>query len=288
MSLPDRRLHAYRPDLADARLRGIVEAERYVEGEPAFVLSPVVDLKPQPDAEAGTDTQLLRGEAIRVYDRHDGWAYVQAELDGYVGYLPDAVIGKGAAGTTHIVTVPRTFCYPGAELRRPPLSALSMGSRLTITGDAETRGTRYLLTADGEAVIADHCRSIGEAEELDPVSIAVRFLETPYLWGGRSGFGIDCSGLVQLSHQMAGYRPPRDSDMQRDSYGSPVEVDALHRGDLVFWKGHVGLMEDPETLLHASGHTMSVTRENFSAAVARIGYLYGPPTLCRRPAAGGV
>lgn len=285
MSLPDRRLHAYRSDLADIRLKDWVESERYVTGTTAHVVVPVADLKPLPDRLTGTDTQLLFGEEVRVFDRREGWAFVQAALDDYVGYLPEAVLRDGPTGATHVIAVPRSFLYPEAELRKPPLACLSMGSRLKVAGTAETRGTPYLILEGGGAVIAAHCHPLAEIAETDPVAIALRFLETPYLWGGRTGFGIDCSGLVQLAHQMAGNRPPRDSDMQRDGYGRAVEMADLRRGDLVFWKGHVGIMENPETLLHASGHTMSVTREEFRAAVARIGYLYGPPTLCRRPGA---
>ncbi len=279
----DRRLHAYRPDLADANLKGQVEASLFVEGEPAHVTEPVVALRPKPDVEAGIDTELLFGEPIRVFERKGGWAYVQAGLDGYVGYLPEKCLAPGAPLATHQVVVPRTFLYPEAELRLPHLKALSMGSRIHVKGEAETRGTRYFVLNDGSAIIAGHCLPLGEWASADPVEIAVRFLETPYLWGGRSGFGLDCSALVQLSHQMTGRKPPRDSDMQRDGYGTEVPADALQRGDLVFWKGHVGMMEDSETLLHASGHTMSVTREGYADAVARIGYLYGPPTVCRRP-----
>lgn len=281
--LPDRRLHAYREDIADARLKGLVEARQFVEGTPAAITVPLADLRPKPEAASGIDTQLLLGEAVHVFERRDGWAFVQAAGDGYVGYLPDLEIADDALAPTHIVIQPRTFVYPAPELRRPPRHALSMGSRITVVGEAETRGTGYLLMANGDAVIAGHCLALGAWPDSDPVTVALRFLETPYLWGGRSGFGIDCSGLVQLSHQMTGRSAPRDSDMQRDGYGELVEVEELKRGDLVFWKGHVGLMEDTETLLHASGHTMSVTRENLQAAIDRIGYLYGPPTLCRRP-----
>lgn len=281
----DRRLHAFRPDLADIRLKGQVEAARFVEGEPARIMQPVVGLKPRPETASGIDTELLLGETVRVFDTSGGWAYVQADADGYVGYLPEDCISRDMSpAATHHVIVPRTFAYPEAELRRPPVRALSLGSRLCVTGEAETRGTGYLSLEDGTAVIAAHCLPLGAWPAEDPVALAVRFLETPYLWGGRSGFGIDCSGLVQLCHQMTGRTPPRDSDMQRDGYGAEISVDEVRRGDLVFWKGHVGLMEDTETLLHASGHTMSVTRERFQDAVARIGYLYGPPTLCRRPA----
>jgi cell wall-associated NlpC family hydrolase len=172
--------------------------------------------------------------------------------------------------------------YPEAELRKPPRAALSMGSRITVTGEAETRGTRYFTLADGGAVIARHCLPLGQTIADDYVSIAETFVETPYLWGGRSGFGIDCSGLVQLAMMMAGRKAPRDSDMQA-FLGEEIVREQLRRGDLVFWKGHVGVMENEQTLLHANGHTMSVARENLNAAIERIGWLYDRPTGYRRP-----
>ena len=132
-------------------------------------------------------------------------------------------------------------------------------------------------------LIAAHCQPIGKPIDTDYVAVASRFLETPYLWGGRSGFGIDCSGLVQLAMMMTGRAAPRDSDMQASRLGTPIERDALQRGDLVFWKGHVGIMEDDKTLLHANGHTMTVARENLEDAIKRIGWLYDAPTGFRRP-----
>ncbi|MDO1580661.1 NlpC/P60 family protein [Rhizobium oryzicola] len=277
----DRRLHAFRPDLADERLRGQVEASIFSTGEPAVVSAPVADLRPAPDLARGIDTQLLFGENVRVFERRDGWAWVQSDEDGYVGYLPETSLGQPFEAT-HRIAVPRTFVYPEAELRKVPLQALSMGSRVRVTGEAETRGTRYFLLESGGAVIAAHCVPIEEAASDDYVAVATRFLETPYLWGGRSGFGIDCSGLVQLSMMMTGRKILRDSDMQA-SFGQEIAREELRRGDLVFWKGHVGLMEDAETLLHANGHTMTVARENLDAAIERIGWLYQYPTGYRRP-----
>lgn len=279
----DRRLNAFRPDLADAALEGVVEAERYVSGMPARIAVPVAGLRRRPDPQAGIDTEILFGEDVAIFDKADGWAWVQAAADGYVGYVPEAVLVEGAPAPTHRVTVPRTFVYPGPDLRFPASAALSMGSRLVVVGETETRGTGYCLLADGGAVIANHCLRMEEPVAGDYVAVAARFLETPYLWGGRSGFGIDCSGLVQLALMMVGKTAPRDSDMQAQGLGIAIDRDQLRRGDLVFWRGHAGIMEDDETLLHANGHTMTVARENFEAAVQRIGWLYEQPTGYRRP-----
>jgi cell wall-associated NlpC family hydrolase len=282
-ALPDRRLNAYRPDLADEALRGIVAAERYVTGKGARVALPVAALRPRPESNAGIDTELLFGEAVRVLDRAEGWAWVKSDFDGYVGYLPETALDACDAAATHVVAVPRTFAYSGPDLKTPAAFALSIGSRLTAVGENETRGTRYLTLAGGQSVVAGHCLPVGEMAGSDYVAIAARFLETPYLWGGRSGFGLDCSALVQLSMMMTGRPAPRDSDMQAAGLGVPIERDSLRRGDLVFWKGHVAIMEDDKTILHANGHTMSVAREGLDAAIERIGWLYQQPTGYRRP-----
>lgn len=282
----DHRLNAYRADLADARLKGRVEAEAFAAGTDERIVVPVADLKSIPDRAAETQTQLLMGEAVTVFDRSGGWCWVQAKTDAYVGYVDEAACRAANTGPTHRVVVPRTFLYPGVDLRFPPVAALSAGSLIEVAGQAETRGVLYDVLADGTAIIARHCLAIGEVSSTDYVSVAESFLETPYLWGGRSGFGVDCSGLVQLALQLADCFAPRDSDMQAAGLGQALEPGAdlsgLRRGDFVFWQGHVGILQDPATLLHASGHAMAVTSEALDEAVGRIAAQHGMPTGYRR------
>ena len=279
----DRRLHAFRPDLADVSLQGKVEAERFVAGKPARISSAVIGLRPQPDPGRGIDTELLMGEEVRIFEQKDGWCWVKAVSDGYVGYLPEGCLSANAPEPTHIVLPQRSPLYAEPELRKPHVDVLSMGSRVHVAGEAEVRGNRYVVLENGTALYATHVRPIDAASEGDYVDVVARFVETPYLWGGRSGLGIDCSGLVQLAMLMTGRQAPRDTDMQAAGLGRPIERDELRRGDLVFWKGHVAVMEDPETIIHANGHTMTVARENFEAAIKRIGWLYDLPTGYRRP-----
>ncbi|CCV03190.1 NLP/P60 protein [Mesorhizobium metallidurans STM 2683] len=286
MTARDARLHAFRSDLADARLKGEVAAERFIAGRPARITASVADIRKAPRPDAGVNTQALFGDDVLVFENAEGWAWIQAERDGYVGYVADTVLGARDHTPTHVVSVPRTFLYPGPDLRFPITGQFSMGSAVTVTGAAETRGTHYALLPSGEAIISGHLQPVSEVAA-DYVAVAETFLGTPYLWGGASSFGIDCSGLVQLALRMAGRQVLRDSDMQAATIGEPLDPGTdfagLRRGDLVFWKGHVAVMTDAKTMIHANGHTMLVSRERFKDAVARIGYLYGEPTGFRRP-----
>ncbi|WP_136657762.1 NlpC/P60 family protein [Nitratireductor sp. XY-223] len=282
----DSRLNAYRSDLADIALKDRVSATNYVAGERRIVTKPVLNMRDLPDDGSSIGTQALMGEAVTLFEERDGRGWVQLETDGYVGYVDTGGLGPPGAEPTHIVTVPRTFLYRAADLRSPVRTVCSIGNRLAVTGSETTRGTEYLLLDGGGAVIAAHVAPLPYRAD-DYVGIAAMFLNTPYLWGGRSGFGVDCSGLVQLAMAMCGTSAPRDTDMQEAGLGEPVDAGTdyagLRRGDLVFWKGHVAVVEGGGTVLHASGHAMQVVREPLTQAIDRIGRLFGPPTTTRRP-----
>ena len=183
-----------------------------------------------------------------------------------------------------MVVAPRTFLYSDTDLKSPRSGYRSIGSKVKVVDRATTRGTDYAVLDGGDAVIAKHLIEIGDWLP-DPVSVAETLLHAPYLWGGNTGFGLDCSGLVWLANLLCGKRVLRDSDMQAASIGDviPLNVDQLQRGDLIFWKGHVGMMADSQTLLHANGNTMNVALEPLADAIERIGYLYDAPNLARRP-----
>ncbi len=209
-----------------------------------------------------------------------------SKRDSYVGYVPGEALGDLAPEPTHRIAALRTFVYPGPDLKFPALGTLSLGARLALGSAAETRGTPYRLLADGAgAIVAVHVMPLDAPPAPDFVAVAERFLGTPYLWGGRSGDGVDCSSLVQLSLMAAGQAAPRDTDMQEAMLGAAVDggVEApLRRGDLVFWKGHVGIMVDAARLIHASGWHMTVIVEPLAEAVARIRPRGGPVTSVRR------
>ncbi len=285
--LLDRRVNAFRPDLADERLRGRVEAERFVAGTLRRIASASTPIRRAARSDGPIDSEALHGEIVRVFEETmEGWAFVQLATDDYVGYVSSDALGALEPAPTHRVSALRTFVYPEADLRKPPLGLLPFGASLVLAGEAVTRGTPYCLLPGGMgAVFATHVAPVDAEPALDFVAVAERFLETPYLWGGRTSLGLDCSALVQLSLAAAGIKAPRDSDQQAASLGD-VLADGLdgerQRGDLVFWPGHVGILADAETLLHASGYQMEVVAEPLDEAVARIAASAGLPTVVRR------
>ena len=264
----DRRVTPARPDLAAEHLRGRIEAPRYVVGRERRIVAASAPLRRGPAADAALETEALHGEGVVVYDEAGDWAWAQLARDDYIGYLPVAALGESVE-PTHRVAALRTHAYPAASIKRPPRLALSLGALLRV----EAREGDFAVTADGLHIYARHLSPIGQWET-DFVAVAERFLETPYLWGGRTSEGVDCSGLVQSALGAAGIKTPRDSDMMEAALGSPAPVDEalahLRRGDLIFWKGHVGVMRDARTLLHANGWHMKVASEPLAEARSRI------------------
>ena len=264
----DRRLTPARADLAAEHLRGHVDAPRYVKGREMRIIAASAPLRRAPQADAALETEALRGESVIVYDEQDDWAWAQLERDQYVGYLRVDSLGASTE-PTHRVAALRTHAYPCPSIKLPPRMALSLGALLTIV---DVKGD-FAVSDDGLYLWSGHLVE-KSAREADPVAVAERFLETPYLWGGRTSEGVDCSGLVQTAIMAAGVAAPRDSDMQETALGEPVAIDdpdaPLKRGDLVFWKGHVGIMRDSSTLLHANGWHMKVVSEPLAQARDRI------------------
>lgn len=266
---PDPRLNAFRDDLADVRLQDRVTAARYVEGRPATIGRGVVDLRRAPDESAGLDTQLLYGESVRVFDEAGGWAWVQNETDGYVGYMAAAALTAPVGMPTHRVRALRSFLLPEPNLKAPPLDCLSIASPLRVTGSRDG----YSEIAGGGWLYSKHLQPLDETSP-DFVATALAFLGTPYYWGGRSSTGLDCSTLVQLSLACAGVAVLRDSYQQATTAGEalnglPHEV-ALQRGDLVFSPGHVAIMLDDRQVVHANAFTMSVAIEPLADLEARV------------------
>jgi hypothetical protein len=261
----DRRLTPARPDLAAAYLKGRVTADRYVEGAVMEVKDGVVDMRREPRPDCPIDTQALYGERVTVYDEEEGWAWAQLDRDGYVGWIAANALWSALRAPTHRVCVPRTFVYPAASIKQPPLLAIPLGAEVEIVDERDN----FLVMRDLGFIWRPHLRLL-DKPAADFVAVAETLLGAPYLWGGKSSIGVDCSGLVQISLAAAGRKAPRDSDMQEARLGKPVAADApLQRGDLVFWKGHVGIMRDASTLLHANGTHMLVSSEPLVEVRAR-------------------
>jgi cell wall-associated NlpC family hydrolase len=265
--MADPRLTPARGDLAAKHLEGKVFAQRYVAGETFEIVEAIAPVREKPSSEATQLTEALKGERVTIYDRNDeGWAWGQLAGDCYVGWLPDRALARPAAEPTHRVTALKTFAFPGPSIKLPPAETLVLGARVTVVREEQI----FAVTREGLFVPKRHVALLGEME-VDFVAVAERFVGTPYLWGGKSSLGIDCSGLVQVSLHAAGITCPRDSDMQRDALGHRRDAaENPQRGDLLFWNGHVAIARDGDTIVHANAFHMATVIEDRRTAVARI------------------
>lgn len=265
----DPRRFAFRADLAAQSLYGRVNAPRYAAGALRQVVRASVPLRRRPAASAGLDTEALFGELVTQYDEAEGWAWVQLERDKYVGYLPASTLAKDTVEPTHRVKAIGTFLYPEPDIKSPPIMHLPLNALLSVA----ERDEKFCRLSAGGFVVTRH---VAEKDRYarDFVEIAERLMGTPYLWGGRTRIGIDCSGLVQVSLEAAGIDAPRDTDMQQEEIGSevlvPNSLEGLQRGDIVYWKGHVGIMVDGVMMVHANAHHMQVVTEPLPEAAQRI------------------
>lgn len=269
----DRRLTPATPRVAHVSLKGQLEAPRYTEGEKCRISMPLVDLLRSPGG--ARDRQLLLGEAFTVIDHQDGYAFGFAAKDGYCGWLAEAAVGEGPK-PTHWVASPGTHLYPEPRVQAREIAALSMGAQVAVI----VQGAKFTETTQG-FIPTPHLLPLGQHHK-DPVTVAESLLGTPYLWGGNSRAGIDCSGVVQGALLACGFKAPGDSDLQQSLGHEIPEGDSLKRGDLLFWKGHVALVVDADRLIHANGHSMSVAYEGIAACIARISAAEGAPVSHRR------
>lgn len=278
----DPRRNAFRADLAAASLKDQVRAPRYVEGEVRQVCAPQAPIRVAPRFDAPLATEALCGETLTIYDMKDGWGWVQLHSDGYVGYTPLDGISVMPEKPTHKVASRLTYVYPAPDMKQPPFMRLGFSAAVTALGAPDGK---FVETSRGGFVFADHLVGINERVR-DFVRVAERFVGAPYLWGGKTATGIDCSGLVQISLQAAGIPCPRDSDMQFAEVGEPIDsanLDAIQRGDLLFWRGHVALAQSGDWMVHASGFHMEVVVEPIRRAVERIAEMHGPLIGIKRP-----
>jgi cell wall-associated NlpC family hydrolase len=278
----DPRVTPARPDLAAKHLEGQVEAERFVEAELCEVFDARAPVRREPVPDAALETEALKGERVSVYETtSEGWCWCQLESDGYVGWIPANALTTAVTQPTMKVRALSTFVFPVPDIKAPPVEALPLGARIAV---ARIEGN-FAITAQGGFIPARHLAPI-DTFESDYVAVAERFVDAPYLWGGKTHLGIDCSGLVQVAAAACGIACPRDSDMQENALGDTVSVlGALsmpQRGDIIFWPRHVALVRDRKTIIHANAYHMAVAIEPLDQAIARIKAAGSEVTSVRR------
>jgi hypothetical protein len=272
---PDPRTHAYRPDIADIDLAGILFAPHYARAEHCRCVADAATLYSAPAKDARAVSQLVHGEGFALIDKAGGWAWGRCLHDDYVGYLRADALGPMDA-PTHRVIAPLALVFAHPDIKAPVLKTLAIGAQVA---GAEENG---FLRIDDGYIHARHVAPL-DAVEPDAVAVAERLIGAPYRWGGRGADGVDCSGLVQRALELAGIAAPRDSDMQREQLGEPLPEDApLRRGDLLFFPGHVGMMADGDMLLHANAFWMSTVIEPLADVIERLKPVHPQPVIARK------
>ena len=274
----DPRVTPARPDLAASHLRGKVDSARFVDGTVQQVIVGQAPVQSAPSHGATMVTEALMGERVTVYETdEDGWVWGQLGGDGYVGWLPAAALLAPGPEPTHKVAALRTLMFPGPSIKLPPAEALPLGARIAV---ARSDGS-FAVTASGGHVPMRHLVPLAAAEP-DFVAVAERFLGVPYLWGGKTSLGLDCSGLLQVALTACGITCPRDSDMQEATLGKSVSLAGLQHGDLIFWKGHVAIARGRNSMIHANASHMAVAIEPVAESLARIGAAGSQVTSVKR------
>ena len=282
MTQLDPRLNAYREDLAAASLQDRFRAPRYSEGELRQIAAPAAPIRVAPRFDAPLATEALCGELLTAYEFREGWAWVQLHDDGYVGYTTVDNLSGVVEENSHRVSARLTYLYPAPDMKRPPVTRLSFSCMVAIAGALEGR---FIEISRGGYIFADHLVGIRERAK-DFVRVAEQFVGVPYLWGGKTALGIDCSGLVQVALMATGIPCRRDSDMQMHSAGEPMDpsnLEAIQRGDLLFWQGHVAIAQSADWMVHASGHHMQVVVEPIRRAIERTAEAGSPLLAILRP-----
>jgi cell wall-associated NlpC family hydrolase len=281
----DPRTTPARPDLAAQHLKGRVAAARFVTGAELEVRDAQAPVRREPSPEAPLDTEALHGERVTVYDDNgEGWCWGQLGSDGYVGWIPTNALRQPGPPPTHRVAALRTFVFPVRSIKSPPIDALSLGSRVAISATQRDSAGDLTDLASGFCIPTRHLAPLSSAEP-DFVAVAERFVGVPYLWGGKTSLGIDCSGLVQIALTACGIRCPRDSDMQERALGALLPADdpaAWRRGDLIFWEGHVAIVRDGMSIVHANAFHMAVAIEPTADALRRIADAGSRPVSVKR------
>ena len=273
----DPRSHVFRSDLADIALADRVAAAHYAQPVTLHCVADQTPMRARPSQSATAVSELLYGEAFAAFELSGGWAWGQSLHDGYVGYVAETALCKTKIAPTHRICAASALLFSAADIKSPLVMVLPMNTQLAVTGQSGN------FQAIGDAGFV-HSRHVAALDDhlSDPVGIAHEFLGTPYLWGGRTRRGIDCSGLVQTVLMACGSTCPRDTDQQRKALGIDTDPADIRRGDIIFFPGHVGIMASATDLLHANAFWMNTVIEPLADVIGRLGPDHAEPVLAVR------